>query len=69
MGKYSKRKKNFYLQPSKRSKVDITDEIGFLATCNAHQNIGVKEGYHLLNHYGDLMYGPEVLNSKYKLLT
>lgn len=63
MGKNTKRKKSFYLAPSKRHRLDtIPGTIGFLGTCNTHEDVCVKEGYSLLNRYADQLYGPEQIS-------
>ncbi|KAA0196985.1 hypothetical protein HAZT_HAZT001195 [Hyalella azteca] len=60
MGKFSKRKKSFYLPPNKKQRLDtIIGSVGYLATCNTHEDVCVKEGYSLLNCFADKLYGPE----------
>lgn len=66
MGRYTKRKKNFYMSSNKRQKLDtIVGTIGYLATCNTHEDVCVKEGYSILNSYADKIYGPEILGKPY----
>ncbi|KAF2353334.1 hypothetical protein FHG87_015912 [Trinorchestia longiramus] len=61
MGRFSKRKKSFYVASNKRQRLDtILGTVGYLATCNTHEDVCVKEGYSLLNSYADKLYGPEV---------
>lgn len=54
--KFKQNKKKYFhakrqvLQPGQR---------GFFATCNINEKACVRECYNLLNHYADLLYGPE----------
>ncbi|KAH8286932.1 hypothetical protein KR018_010713, partial [Drosophila ironensis] len=48
--KYFQNSKRQYLQPGQR---------GFFATCNMNEKGCVRECYNLLNHYADILYGPE----------
>nr|XP_036670773.1 THUMP domain-containing protein 1 homolog [Drosophila suzukii] len=54
--KFMNNKKKYFhskrqaLQPGQR---------GFFATCNINEKACVRECYNLLNHYADLLYGPE----------
>ncbi|XP_043647773.1 THUMP domain-containing protein 1 homolog [Drosophila teissieri] len=54
--KFNNNKKKYFhakkqvLQPGQR---------GFFATCNINEKACVRECYNLLNHYADILYGPE----------
>ncbi|XP_017071441.1 THUMP domain-containing protein 1 homolog [Drosophila eugracilis] len=52
--KYFQAKKHV-LQPGQR---------GFFATCNINEKACVRECYNLLNHYADILYGPEILENE-----
>lgn len=61
MGKYNKRKKNFYLPANKRArnnKDDLVGSVGYLGSCNNKDDIAIREAYDLLNTFADRLYGP-----------
>ncbi|KAH8242075.1 hypothetical protein KR026_000486 [Drosophila bipectinata] len=53
-----KQNKKKYFQSSKKQFLQAGQR-GFFATCNINEKACVRECYNLLNHYADLLYGPE----------
>lgn len=53
-----KQNKKKYFQSSKKQYLQVGQR-GFFATCNINEKACVRECYNLLNHYADLLYGPE----------
>ncbi|XP_034658835.1 THUMP domain-containing protein 1 homolog [Drosophila subobscura] len=55
--KYHQKNKKKYYQGNKQ--VLQAGQRGFFATCNINEKGCVRECYNLLNHYADILYGPE----------
>ncbi|BFF98852.1 THUMP domain-containing protein 1 homolog [Drosophila madeirensis] len=56
--KYHQKNKKKYYQGNKQ--VLQAGQRGFFATCNINEKGCVRECYNLLNHYADILYGPEL---------
>ena len=72
MSDAKKRKKNYYLQSSKKKKLNDLDVgmKGFLLTCNNKEKGTVREAYNILNEYADNLYGTvQVINTIINTLT
>ncbi|XP_030371999.1 THUMP domain-containing protein 1 homolog [Scaptodrosophila lebanonensis] len=54
--KFKQNKKKYF--QSKKQVLQVGQR-GFLATCNINEKACVRECYNLLNHYADILYGPE----------
>ncbi|EDW37561.1 GL16286 [Drosophila persimilis] len=55
--KFHQKNKKKYFQSNKQ--VLQVGQRGFFATCNINEKGCVRECYNLLNHYADILYGPE----------
>ncbi|XP_017053449.1 THUMP domain-containing protein 1 homolog [Drosophila ficusphila] len=68
--KKSKMTKNYKFKNNKKkyfkSKAQVLQpgQRGFFATCNINEKACVRECYNLLNHYADILYGPEKVENE-----